>query len=467
MNEEPDPALANQTLISPDSHSRSSSVPSHLTRIIQSIRARPFRALIRLVILVSIGGCITLAGLNLWAAYHCWQADRLVTRQQYSMAYRHYSQCLSVRTRSASTHLLAARAARRAGMYAEAEQHLASCQRLRGSDPELTVPLALEHLLLEAQTGNINEVEDVLWAELKKKKSEAVLILEALAKGYARMLRMGAAMSCWRMLLEHEPDNVDALLNLGRLLEYTEPEEGLKKYRQALQLDAERDDVRLALAFYMLHHNPGEALSFFEDILTRQPDNYEAMLGLAKAYLTSPDSDRARPLLEKVLKHKPNDSRALTELGRLELASDRKSDAEALFRQAIAADRSNTDAHWELYGALLQQPGREAEAEVQRAVHKRVSDDRARLIQLAGKDMNQAPNDPNLLSEMGILFLRNGNPEVGLRWLYAALKNDPSHQASHQALYEHFKQIGDSGKAEMHRLQIRPGEAKSAPKSGG
>jgi Tfp pilus assembly protein PilF len=353
-------------------------------------------------------------------------------------------------------------------MYPEAEQHLASCQSLRDMDTEVTVPLALERLLLEAQTGNIHEVEDVLWGELKKKKAEATLILEALAKGYARMLRMGAAMRCWSMLLEREPDNVDALLNLGRLLEFAEPEEGLKKFRRALELDAERDDVRLALALYNLHHNPDEALPLFEDLLTRQPDNFEAMLGLAQAYRASPNPERARPLLEQVLEHKPNDSRALTLLGSLDLTSSRKAEAEALFRKAIAADRANADAYYQLYLTLIQQPGREAEAAAQLALHKRVSDDSARLVQLASKDMNQAPNDPNLLCEMGVLFLRNGKPEIGMRWLYAALKFDPSHQASHQALYDYFKQIGDSERAEMHRLQIRPGEAKSpAPKSGG
>src|SRR5206468_10537695 len=114
----------------------------------------------------------------------------------------------------ASIHLQAGRTARRAGLYAEAEEHLNQCQKRRGGASEGAVELALERLLLQAQSGDISEVDGVLWGELDKKKPDAPLILEAMARGYARMLRTGTAMRCWRMLLEREPNHIEALANL-------------------------------------------------------------------------------------------------------------------------------------------------------------------------------------------------------------------------------------------------------------
>jgi Tfp pilus assembly protein PilF len=64
---------------------------------------------------------------------------------------------------------------------------------------------------------------------------------------------------------------------------------------------------------------------------------------------------------------------------------------------------------------------------------------------------------------MGDIYLRNGKPEVGVRWLYSALKLDPTHQPSHKALYDYFKRTGQLEKAEQHRREIRPGPADPSP----
>ena len=134
-----------------------------------------------------------------------------------------------------------------------------------------------------------------------------------------------------------------------------------------------------------------------------------------------------------------------------------------MLRRAIAADPGNADAHYQLYLCLAQQPGRGAEAATQRNDHKRVEADRTRLAQIAVEEMTRTPNDPNLHYELGIIYLRNGKPDVGVRWLYSALKVDPNHHPSHQALGDYFERIGDSEKAAQHRGQLRPEPAKPSP----
>jgi uncharacterized protein HemY len=111
---------------------------------------------------------------------------------------------------------------------------------------------------------------------------------------------------------------------------------------------------------------------------------------------------------------------------------------------------------------LRQQPGRSAEAEAEREIFERIRADRLRLTQIAAHEMSKRPFDPNLHHELGMLWYRNGKVDAGLRWLKSALILDPTHQATLQALAEHFKRVGDSGNAEKYRPEPRSEDAKKA-----
>jgi tetratricopeptide (TPR) repeat protein len=433
----------------------------HGARLLGNLRARPFRALAVGVLLALI---LAAAGVNLWAWHHFREANRLAERQQFAGAHAHYVHCLRVWRWSASTYLAAGRTARRAGLYLEVEQHLAEAGKLQGGAPAHWFPLALESLLLRAQTGDVGEVEEVLWGYVRRDTAEAPLVLEALARGYVRVLRLGTALRCLRMLLEREPDHVGALVMRGWIREGGgEPEEASKDYRRALELDPEREDARLGLARILVRDRPQEACAHFEFLIARQPGNVEALEGLAEAYGTMGEPEKARPLHDAVLAKDPGNSRALAGLGALALAAGRTADGEALLRRAIAADPANLEAHYQLYLCLVQQPGRAAEAAAQRDTHQRVEADRMRLAQIAGKRMTSTPNDPNLHYELGALYLQYGKPDVGIRWLASALKLDPTHQASHRALYDYFQRTGQADKAEQHWREIRPGTGKQPP----
>jgi tetratricopeptide (TPR) repeat protein len=414
------------------------------------------------VLLTLAGTALAAGGLEGWAWYHFREANRLAERQQYSRAHAEYARSLQVWRWSASTHLLAGRAARRAGLYAEADRHLAECQRLQGGSSDPSVPLALERLLLQAQTGELREVEGVLWDASAKKGPETPLILEALARGYLRVLRLGMAQSCVEKLLQLEPENIEALVIRGWIREGAgDSILAAKDYRRALEVDPEREDIRLSLARLLAHDKPEEARGHFEYLMTRQPDHPDVLLGLAQTYRALGQPDKARPLLDTLLAKDPGNSRGLTELGVLS-AADNPAEAEALFRKAIAADPANKDAHYQLYLCLAQQSGREAEAAAELATQKRVVADLTRLAEIAGKEMTARPNDPDLCYEMGMIYLRYGKPDQGIFWLHSALNLDPTHQPSHQALYDHYLKTGERDKAEQHRIHLRPAAAKAA-----
>jgi tetratricopeptide (TPR) repeat protein len=428
--------------------------------LVESAWAKPLRALTVLVVAL----VLAIAGVNLWAWQQWRAADRLAGQQRFTRAYTSYSECLKVWRWSASVHFLASRTARRAGQYRDAEVHLAECARLQGEASGTSVPLALESLLLRAESEDVGDVEEVLWGYVQKNTPDTPLILEALARGYRRMLRLGTAFRCLRLLLERQPDNVEGLVQRGWIQEGGgEPDEAVKDYRRALQLNPERDDARLGLARILVHDNPKEACSHFEQVVARQPGNVDALEGLAGAYWALGKRDEARRIHEVVLNKDPGNSKALAGMGVLAMAAGNTSEGESLLRQAIASDPANAEAHYQLYLCLIQQPGRKAEAAAQQETHSRVEADRVRLAQIASREMTRAPNDPNLHSEMGIIYLRYGKPDVGIRWLYGALRLDPSHQPTHQALYEYFKRTGQLEMAERHHKEIRPVTTKSPP----
>lgn len=411
----------------------------------------------RLVWLLLLGVVLTVAGINLWAWNHYREAGHSENRYQFSQAYTHYTQSLQVWRWSAALHFHAARAARRASLYPEAERHLAECQRLQGGATDASLPLALERLLLQAQSGDLDAVEATLWQYVEKDPSAAPLVLESLARGYARVLRPGTALRCLRDILQREPENVEALALAGKVAEQGggEVKDAVKYYRRALELDPQREDARLNLAQILLRERPEEARSQFEYLLTRRPDNVEVMLGLAQAQRMLNETDKARALVETVLAKEPKNAKALTERGRLALLSGELAEAETSFRKAIAADPANREAQYRLYQCLAQQPNKEKEAAEQIAIYERVEADLERLGTIANKEMTRNPKDPKLYYEVGAFYLRYGKPDVGIRWLYSALKLDPGHQSSHQALYEYFQRSGDVEKAERHRLQLR------------
>jgi tetratricopeptide (TPR) repeat protein len=404
-----------------------------------------------------MGSVLAAAGINLWAWDQYREAVRGLDRYQFSQAYTHYTQALRVWRWSATLHFYAARAARRAGLYMESEYHLAEYQRLRGETAEIAQPLALERLLLQAQSGDITAVEVPLWQYVDKNKPETPLVLEALARGYVRVLRLGNAMNCLHRILARDPENVEALTRVGKTIEKGGGELGdaIKSYRRAVELDSERDDARLSLAQLLLPTNAEEAHKHFEYVLARQPDNTEAILGLAQAQVMLGEPEKARTLLEALLAKEPDNSKAITTLGQVARLDGRMTEAEMLFRKAIAADPANRYAHERLYQCLAQQPDKEKEAAEQIAVKERVESDLVRFATIVSKEMSRTPNDPKLHYEIGSFYLRYGKPAIGIRWLYSALKLDPNHEPSHQALYEYFRRTGDWEKAERHRSQLR------------
>jgi tetratricopeptide (TPR) repeat protein len=409
------------------------------------VRKRWRRLIILLAALLVLLGL--LAGTHLWAQWHYREGQNALGRGDFAAAQQHFSQCLRVWPGSSLVHLLAARAARKAGDFDETERLLHRCREL-GGDADL---IELERLLVGAQRGRLAAVERQLVGRVLQDHPESVLILEVLTVAYLRTYQLHAAQECLRRWLEREPDRLEAwLLRADVAQRLNNRTEALVSYRRVLELDPGNDDARLQMAGHLAHGTDVKgALAEFEYLRKKQGDTPAVLKGLAFCWRQMNQPDEARRLLEVVLAENPRDWRALGERGRLAMQYESLPEAEKWLRQAVAAAPHEKDIYYNLC-QCLKRLGKDREAEEVLAKLKRTEADLARIADLS-RGISRTPHDPGLRCEAGVILLRNGLESEGLRWLQSALGVDPRHAATHRALAGYYERAGDAVRAADHR----------------
>jgi predicted Zn-dependent protease len=390
-------------------------------------------------------------GRQMWAYHHLHDAESAMEQRDFNQACAHLALCLEVWPDSGETHWLMARAARRGGNYDEAEVHLARAREL------LWVPEALdaEQAMLKAQRaerGELFEVQALLLSWIDQGHPDSVLMLEALTQGYLKTYFLPAAVKCLELWLAREPDNPQALFWRGeaweRLYKY---QDALLDYQRVVDLAPDRDDARLKLAAGLLEaHRAREAESHFESLHQRRPSDPAVLLGLARCRLELGQADQARRLLDVLLAAHPDDALALGERGKMELEAGRPDEAERWLRQATAVFPYERALVYS-YVQALQQQNKKEQAAAWATRLDRIDEDLKRISEVM-RAIHAAPNDPTPRHEAGVIFLRNGQEQEGLRWLANALQQDPNYRPTHELLAEYFEKHGQPEKAAQHRL---------------
>jgi Flp pilus assembly protein TadD len=388
------------------------------------------------ILLALLAGGVALAGPQLRAWYHFHAARSDLKRYHNPQAVRHLQVCLRTWPNDPDVQLLAARAARRARSYAEAERLLELYQRSRGLDEAAT----LEQLLLSAER-RVDQVAEVCWRHVEQGHPDTPLILEALTRGYLRQYRLVEARRCLDHWLESQPDNTQALCLEGLFhLDYEHARAGAEaSYRRAVELDPDNEEARQGLAVALLDGwKVADAVEHLEYLRQRQPDNLSVRVGLAECRNALNDQAEATRLVDGVLAQQPQFAPALSLRGRIALQAGQSAEAEEWLRQAVARDPSDHRALSNLI-RCLHQNGREAEAERWQEQLDQRENDLKRFNEIVTQEMVQRPRDPALHCTLGELLLRGGYREEGLYWLRSALRLDPQYARARQALEEYYQ----------------------------
>jgi predicted Zn-dependent protease len=343
--------------------------------------------------------------------------------------------------------LKAAREARRAGNYDEAEKYLMELEKRKGDDEAAR----LERLLLRGQQGD-PAAEKELRATIKTKEAGAAdLALEALALGYLATYRHAEAARALDQWLELEPKSTTALALRGRLRERAfRMADAEADYQRALELDPGHRDARLRLAELLLDQaRATEALPHFERLSRVRKDDPAVVIGLARCRFALGQVEEATKLLDDLLARHPKLPDALRERGKVALAGGDTDKALVHLRRAEAAAPYDVQTAYQL-AKCLKLLGKEEEAKQQLARLERLQADGVRVAKLATQ-IERSGDDAALFSEMGVTLLRLGQERPGVWWLERALRSDPAHAATHRALADYYDKAGDKEAAERHR----------------
>lgn len=391
-----------------------------------------------LLLLVLIGW----KGLPYGRAWRAWQrAQEELVRHHPTAAWNYLEECLRFWPRDPAVHLLAARAAWQKEDFAAAGQLLKEYADLPDHDPQAH---ALELALWQAALGNIDLVQERFQTMLEKNDPHSILILEALSAGCLRTYRHKEAMLFLNVWLQYAPEDPQAYYLRGRAWERPHAyDEAIRDYRRTVELDPSRDDARRRLITCLLEQGDFLAAGEQLDILRQhQPDDPAVAVGQAMVAHGLGRKEEAVALLDDVLTRHPDFVPALRGRAQLALQEGQGEQALAYIRRALKYSPYDRQSNY-IYQQCLEKTGRTAEALLQKAKLARLEADILRYQDIYNKLMPRHPHDPKLHYELGTIFLRLGEEELGVRWLESALRLDPAFAPAQQALADYQRRKGN------------------------
>jgi tetratricopeptide (TPR) repeat protein len=417
--------------------------------VVVGIRRHPLRFCAVVFLLLFIGVVGIIAGQSIWAEYHSRAARRCLVDNKPFEAQRHLEEVFRFRN-DASTHLLAARVARRLHDGRTAQAHLDECERILGGiHPETD----LERELIQAQMGDFIQVERSLQHRLDHDDPESAAILEVMAEGYWNYNHLPSALRCLNQWLDLQPGNVRAYYLRG------EVQEASRHYKEAAQdfevcLDSEPGNVdfRFKLGNALLERGvPDQALPHFQALREQLPENITILWYVARCEIGMGHPDKAKELLATVTAKRPAFAEGWRDLGKLALDDADHDRAERCLRKAIELTPGDKQSHFSLYNCLLAE-GKETEASEELAALQRVEADLHRIYLIREMLLPNQPRNFRLHYELGTLYLRLEMKDEGVRWLESCLRLAPEFSEAKEALAKYHQAAGNQEDGKPDRV---------------
>ncbi|MFL5338781.1 MAG: tetratricopeptide repeat protein [Gemmataceae bacterium] len=385
--------------------------------------------------------------------YHRRLGRQALDDRDYHRAVDEWTRCLDDWPDDAQTLLLLARAHWLAGDAAKATERL-NAAKAAGAD---AARLKLETQLFEAAGGKLEQAEAPLRQLLRTGQPDRGIVYEALIRGQLARERPDEAERLATAWADESPDAWQP--HLLRAIARTKQSPGLlttpfaeakQDLLRVLELKPDYDVARLLLGnAYVRTGEYREALPHLERFRLAKPDDEQGALVLAECYRALGRAEDARRTIDDWTAAHTGTADLLVVRGRADMDLGRPEEALADLRRAEALAPTRADLPF-LLAQALRAAGRADEATGYEATFRQ-REELARRLEIAQAIAAKDPNDVTSRYEAGIVALRLGQEAAGLHWLNAAVRLDPTHRPSHEALAEYFQQKGDRQAAAMHR----------------
>jgi tetratricopeptide (TPR) repeat protein len=194
----------------------------------------------------------------------------------------------------------------------EARESFERTLKLRASYPD-TLANSWNNLgLLAAREGHTEEaIRD--FQEALKLSPDHMIALVNLGSAYRQQKRWDDARKTYARAIEVNSDDAEANYGLGMVFAQSDDTaRAFDSLQRALQLRPVYPEALNNLGIlYLRTHRRDDAVASFEQCIRAAPTFDQAYLNLARVYSIEGRPDKARPVLQELLKHRPDDEAAL------------------------------------------------------------------------------------------------------------------------------------------------------------
>lgn len=350
--------------------------------------------------------------------------------------------------RSAEVHLLLARNARRLGQLQPFLDHLRQAQELGLAQERIE----REQLLLQAQAGNMEQVEPHLTRLLRRDATDLNEVCAAIVAGYVHNYEFGPAFRYLEAWEKDFPNDPEPHIMRARIRQsWHNVREAERELRQALALRPTWRGLPQMLAQVLTEQNRmEEAAELLAEVARSNPADNRLQLAWADSLIRTGRLAEAQTLLAQLESVETTSADLLFGLGRIDLWEGETERGLERLTRARELDPQRNEIRY-AYAQALAQAGRLDESREEREAVERSTRAQARIFELS-EQLVKTPQDLETRLEIGRTLLSEGDAE-GVAWLETILRFEPEHQPAHRALADYFAAQGDSERAQRHRQQ--------------
>ena len=233
------------------------------------------------------------------------------------------------------------------------------------------------------------------------------------------------------------------------------PGEALNQIRRAIDFvptESRTSLLNMMAALYASDNDTKRSRATYEQVLQKDAENHDALVGLMRLELLEGNSARAIEYLERATKAAKDDPRVAIEVAMLHLMKNELTEARTMLTHATDSDPANLQA-WAMLAAVVMQQFDAAKDPAERTrLLKYVENHIIPEMEKRAKDVN----DYNIQSTRAFLMLRQGDEKrkAARDMFAAAAKSRPDVQATQDIVLGLDISLDDKEDAEFHAREM-------------